>query len=263
MSTLAPSPNNILLGKGELFFDRFDAAGGRIGYFHLGNCSSFAVTLNDTLLDLFTSQHQDAGLYKRVTKQRLVDIEIKSNEFGIENLALGLMGDQGNFTQTTTTVTETLATAFTLGRFYRTSGRNISAVAITQGTVTWALNTDYTIKDANAGVIQVAQNASTAVDTGTLAQIIYTRTSQTLPQILGAVHTKIEGSLLFIPDPTTGPQFDVEVYRCSQSPGGNLDFIGDAYGEYTLKLAALNDSAGSYGGSAASPYFRLIQRGQA
>lgn len=260
---LAPDSNNILLGKGELFFDRFTAGGVRTGYFHLGNCASFGITYNDSVLDLFTSQHASSGLLKRVTKTRLVDIEIKSNEFGIENLALALMGDQSTFTQSTATITETLAAGFTLGRYYRTAGRNISATVITQGTVTWALGTDYVVKDGNAGLLQILAAATTAVVTTSTANVVYVRTTQSLALILAATHTKIEGSLLFVPDPTTGPQFDIEVYRCSQSPGGTLDFVGENFGEYTLKLAALDDSVGSYGGTTSSPYFRMIQRGTA
>jgi hypothetical protein len=260
---LAPDPNNILLGKGELFFDRFNAAGLRQGYFHLGNCAGFGVELKDTILSLYTSQHSTAGLLKRVTSQREVDVTIKSNEFGITNLALALMGDETSVAQVLSTATETLAAGFTLGRYYRTAKRNISALAITQGTSTWSLNTDFTIKDANAGIYQVAPAASTAVATTASAVLIYTASAQTLSAILGATHTKIEGSLLFVPDPTTGPQFDIEIYRCSQSPGGTQDFIGEQFGEYTLSMAALDDSAGAYGGSTSSPYFRLIQRGVA
>ena len=36
--------NNILLGRGKIYFDRFDAAGVRTGELFLGNCPTFEVT---------------------------------------------------------------------------------------------------------------------------------------------------------------------------------------------------------------------------
>lgn len=259
---LASSPDNIILGKGELLFDRHSDAGVRQGYFHLGNCSRFAIILNDDVLTLNTSQDASGGLLKRVTRKRDVNIEISSNEYGIENLALALMGEQSQLAQTSSAVTgEVLTTSVVAGRFYKTAGRNISSEVITQGTATWTPTTDYTVYDAPGGIIQVAATPSTAVTTATTATIAYTRASLTLDMIIGATKTKVQGSLLFIPDPTTGPQFDVEVFKCSVTPGGEVGLIGTEFGEYVFSMAALSDAAGSYGGSASNPYFRKIQRG--
>jgi len=257
---LASSPDNIILGKGELFFDRHSAAGVRQGYFHLGNCQRFAVILNDDILSLNTSQDAAAGLLKRVTRSREVNVEISSNEFAIQNLAMALMGDAGTFAQTSSAITgEILTTSVVAGRWYKTANRNISGLVITQGTVTLALTTDYLLHDSSAALIQFKVGG--AAVTATPATAAYTRASLSLDQILGATKTKIEGSLLFVPDPTTGPQFDVEIFRCSVSPGGEVGLISDEFGEYTFNMAALDDSAGSFGGSTTAPYFRMIQRG--
>lgn len=259
---LAPSSDNILLGKGELFFDRFNASGTQQGYFHLGNCSRFAIVTADDRIKLNTSQDAAAGLLKAVTRKREITVEITSNEMGIANLALALMGDESTFTQTSSAITgEILSTAPTKGRFYKTAGRNLSGVVITQGTVTWAVSTDYTVYDSSAGIIQVKSNASTAVNTAAAATIAYTRATLSLDTVLGGTKTKIEGKLLFVPDPTSGPQFDVEVFKVSASPGGELGLISEDFGEYTITMDVLDDSAGAYGGASTYPYYRLIQRG--
>ncbi len=261
----APSSDNILLGKGELLFDRFDANGVRTGYMPLGNCNSFGITLNDDVLKMFSSQNAAAGLYKQVTKSREVVIDITANEFSIENMALGLMGDQTTLSQTSSAVTgEVLTTSVELGRVYKAAGRNLTGVVITQGTVTLSATTHYTVFDASAGLIRFASASAAGITTATTATIAYTRAALTsLNVVLGATKTKIEGGLLFVPDPTTGPQYDIEVYRCAVTPGGTLGFISDNFGEFGLKLGALDDSAGVYGGSTSSPYFRMIQRGTA
>jgi len=256
----APDPQNILLGKGELFFDRFNTGGTVQGYFHLGNCSKFAINLADDLLSLNTSQDAAAGLLKRVTRKREVQISITSNEYAIESMALALMGDQGTFAQTSSAITgEILTTNAVNGRYYKTAGRNISSVVLTQGTVTLAQSVAYTVYDSTAGVIKLI----TASTTATAITAAYTRASLSLDQILGATKTKVEGRLLFVPDPTTGPQMDVEVWRVAVAPGGEVGLISEDFGEYTLNLVALDDTAGTYGGSASMPYFRLIERGVA
>ena len=261
---IAPSADNIILGKGELFWAPITFVGGvatREPYFHLGNCPRFAVILNDDVITLNSSMDQSAGVIKRVTRRREVNIEITSNEYGIENLALQMMGDSGTFTQASGAVTETVAATVVLGRYYRLANRNASALVLNQGTVTWALNTDYVVTDSSSPVIQVKENASTAVSTGSPFTAVYTRASLSLNTVLGATKTKKEGTLLFVPDPTTGPQFDVEVWYASASPGGEAGFISEEFGEYTLSMVAQDDAQGRFGGSASMPYFRLIQRG--
>ena len=36
--------NNILLGRGKIYFDRFDSSGVRTGELFLGNCPTFEIT---------------------------------------------------------------------------------------------------------------------------------------------------------------------------------------------------------------------------
>lgn len=261
--TLAPSPDNIILGKGELLFDRFDANGVAQGYRHLGNCSGFKITPTDDRITMNTSMSHTAGIYKQVTRRRELTIEITAHEHSIANMALLLMGDESTLTQSAQTVTEALTTSVKTGYYYRTSGRNISGVTISQGTVAWVLGTDYTVKDATGGLIYVKESASTAVTTATTATITYTQATASLQTILAGTKGKIEGKLLFIPDPTTGPQYDVECYWVSVFPSGDLNLVGEDFGEFTLSMSCLDDSAGAYGGSASNPYFRLINRGQA
>lgn len=260
---LAPSSDNVMLGSGELFFARFSAAGVRDAYHHFGNCERFAIIPNVDFLSLNTSMDAGRGLYKRVARSVELNVEISSHEYALAGLAMALMGEESTFTQSLATTTATLTPAPVLGRFYKVAARNITGVSITQGTVTWAASTDYTIYDASAGVIQVKEAASTAVATASPAVIIYTAATTSLSMIIGGTKTKIEGSLLFVPDPTTGPQYDVEIWRCAVNPTGEVSLIGNEFGQYTLQLAALNDAIGSYGGSAAQPYFRMIQRGTA
>jgi hypothetical protein len=252
---------NIILGKGELMYAPI-VSGVRQPYFHMGNCARFAVIFNDDNISINDSTDAAAGVLKRVTRSREVAIEIGSNEYGIENLALAMMGDQSTFTQTSSAITgEVLTSSVMAGRFLKTAGRNISGVVITQGTVTWTPTTGYTVYDSSAGIIKVISPAAGGVTTATPCTAAYTRASLSLDMVLPATRNKVEGSLLFIPDPTTGPQYDVEIWKCAAVPAGDLDFIGDNFGDYQMNMTALRDAEGLFGGSASSPYGRLILRG--
>lgn len=257
---LAPSADNIILGRGELFWAPIVSAV-KQPYFHLGNCARFAVLFNDDVLTLNSSMDADSGVIKRTLRRREVSIEISSNEFGIENLALAMMGDATTFTQTTSTAaTATLTTSLVKGRYYKLPDRGVTITSVTAGTATLTAATDYTLADSAAGLLFVTAAAPNAT-TGTALVVVYSRTALTLDQVNVATQAKKEGGLLFIPDPTTGPQFDVEVWYASSTPGGAIEYIGEEYGEYQLNMIAQKDSAGSYGGSVSCPYIRKIQRG--
>lgn len=262
ISNQAPSADNYRLGKGELFFDRYDATGARTGYFHLGNCNKVIIKLVDDIKTLRSSMHADGGILKRAAAHRDVEIEIVSNEFAIENMALALMGDQSTFTQAASSATaEILSTALVAGRYYKLAHRAVSSVVLTVGTSTTPLTvgTHYDVSDPVGGIVHIKQSYT---GTGGLTAA-YSYATATLDLISGATKTKVEGGLIFVPDPTTGPQTDLEVWRCAVNPGGDFGFIGDDFGEYTLSMVALNDAAGVYGGSASQPYFRMIERGVA
>ncbi len=256
---LAPSADNIILGKGELFWAPI-VSGVKAPYFHLGNCPRFAILFNDDVITLNSSMDADGGVIKRTMRKREVNIEITSNEYGMENLALAMMGDSATFTQTTGTVTQTMTTSLVKDRYYKTTDRNVTITSLVAGTVTLTTgSTGYTLADSSAGMIFVP-TASTAV-TGTALVVIYTKAALSLDQVNVATQAKKEGGLLFVPDPTTGPQFDVEVWYASSSPGGEINYIGEEYGEYQLNMVAQKDAAGLYGGSTACPYIRQILRG--
>jgi hypothetical protein len=260
--SLAPNPNNILLGRGEILFDRHTAAGVRQGYFHLGNCNRFAIQVEDDVIDLQNSMDAEGGVYQSATRSRAVRVEINANEHAVEQMALALMGETSTFTQASSAITgEILTSSVVAGRYYKTANRSISGVVVTQGTATLTNSVDYVVHDASMGTIRFVSGAGAV--TATAATVAYTRASLSLDMLLGATKMKIQGSVLFVPDPVVGPQYDVEIWKTAVSPTGDMDLISNEFGEFTLNLKILDDRAGGFGGSATCPYFRKIQRGVA
>lgn len=263
----APSASNVMLGRGSLYFQQRTSTDSKTGYFQLGNCDQFVWNIATESITLKDYTQQTTAVYKKVNTSTDIKFTIHGFEFSKENMGLATMGTLANWTQSSGTVTaEVLAPATVTGlkgKSFRTAYRSISAVAVKQGATTLVLDTDYTIDDANRGLITILATSSTVVD-GTALTIDYTKaaiTGTTLPLVYGAVNTSgLEGRLWFKSNNTTGPNYDLDVYNALIVPNGDMGLISDEFNSFTLDGTAQSDSAGAYGGSTASPYFTLEQR---
>jgi hypothetical protein len=241
----APSSENLLLGKGQVFFDRFDTNGVSQGLRHLGNVETFELTTADDNVDKYSSMTAGAPLYKRVNRRRTVTLKITGDEFHPENMALVTMGTQSTLAQTATPVVAEAMFATTLpGVYYKTKKLGpITAVVVRFAAIVGVLNTDYAIIDANAGLIRILPGT---ILTGAV-QMDYTPTvyaSPTGPQVVsGGVSGIVQGRIMFIGDPSTGPKTIVNVWKVNITPDGAVGLISDDYATMGLSAAVLDDSA--------------------
>ncbi len=243
-----PSPNaeNLLLGKGKVFFSRKEASGVAAGFRHLGNVETFELTTEDDVLEKFSSQYAAAPLLKSVSRRRSVALRLAFDEFSPFNLSLALMGTTvTSAAQPATAVVGEVMTLDVLkGGFYKTVKMGpITGVTVKQGAATLVLGTDYTIYDAVIGVIQILESSATVID-GSAITIDYTPTAYPsgLTTVRGGITSKIEGSVLFLPDPTTGPKMQVEVWSVSVRPDGALGLISEDFAQMGLTMAVQDDS---------------------
>jgi hypothetical protein len=249
------------VGKGKIWFDRFSTAGAKTGFERLGDCSSMTISMTDDVIEHKGSQDAVVKTMKKVMRGRTVQVKVTGHEFAIFNMALALMGDTTEYTQAATAVTgEVLTTDAVKGRYYKTAKRQIGSVTVTNNTTMMALvlNTDYTIFDADVGIIFIKADASGVTD-GDEIEIDYTPVAITagdgLARIRGGNTAVIEGQLLFVSDNTAGENKEVLVYRASVSPDGETPYITNEFGAWSLIFEALDDSDGTYGGTALEPYF--------
>jgi hypothetical protein len=251
----APSSENLLLGKGQVFFDRFDVNGVSQGLRHLGNVETFELTTADDNVDKYSSMTAGAPLYKRVNRRRTVTLRITGDEFHPENMALVTMGSQSTLAQPATAVVGEVITATTVpGIYYVTKKLGpISAVVVHFGAGAGVLGVDYAIVDANSGLIRILPGT---VLTGAVT-IDYTPTaysSTTSPQVIhGGVSGTISGKILFLGDPSTGPKVKVEVWHVNITPDGAVGLISDDYATMGLSAAVLDDAINH----PASPLYEL------
>jgi hypothetical protein len=256
-----PSPANVLLGRGALYFDRYTSAGARTGFRHLGNCDTFSIGIETETLDLKDYTQQTSANYASVLTSTNVNLSIAGYEFDAENLALALLGTASAFTQSSGNVTGEVLAASTVtglkGKFFKTAAVNISSVAVKQGATTYTAGTDYTVYDAKAGIIQILTTGG--VTDGTNLTVDYTKAAVVAgdgrKRITGATLAECVGELLFNSNNSTGGNKMVRVFKASITPNGELGFISDEFGKFTLTGKALSDAAGTYGGSVSEPYF--------
>lgn len=241
----APSSENLIMGAGSVYFDRFDAAGVATGLKHLGNVSTLELTTEDDPVDKYSSMTAGRPLYKRVNRRRTITLRLTGDEFHPENMALGTMGSQATLVQAATPVVAEAVYASTIkGAYFRTKKLGpITAVAVKFGVATGVLNTDYAIINAAVGLIRIlpgtAQTGAVTID--------YTPTAYTAPSgpqtVSGGVSGIIQGRVTYISDNSTGPNVIIEFWKCSITPDGAIGFIGDDYAEMSLSAAVLDDSA--------------------
>jgi hypothetical protein len=244
-SQTAPNPNNLLLGKGQVLFDRYDVNGVSTGFRHLGNVERFEITTADDKVQKYSSMTASAPLYGESLRRRTATIGVTGDEFNADNVAIAQGGDVVTLVQTATAVVaEALAASTVPGSFVKLAKLGpYTGVAVKFGVTTGVLGVDYQFMNAKAGVIQILPGtALTGAVTADYTPTAYTSTAG--PKVVrGASVGNIVGRLMFIGDPSSGPAQLVEVWRCTVSPDGALGYISDDYATMGMTFTILDDAA--------------------
>ncbi len=246
--------NNILLGRGKIYFDRFDASGARTGELFLGNCPTFEITPTSEDVKKYSSADRSADLIASDVLRTTLALRIVGDEFSKENLAMALFGDTATLAQTGASVTNEAIAGVLQGRYYPLSKRQVSAVTVsgTGGTPTYVLNTDYKV-DAVSGRIYIVEGGG--IDDGTDIEVDFTYATLSLPIVRGMNQTSVKGYLRFIGDPARGPKYECEIWRASVRADGAIGFISDEYASFTLTGDIESDAANHPD----EPHYRLIK----
>jgi hypothetical protein len=250
-------PNQLLLGRGKLYFDRFDSAGNATGLRFLGEADKLEINPSATTKDYFgMTKAASTKLAQNITQQTH-EIDIQLREYQAANLALALLGDSTVLTQTGGSITgEQLSSKALPGCVYKTANRNISTVVAHTGVTALVLGTDYEVLDAVMGLIHVLPG-TTALDGTKPLSVDYTAAAITTGiQVKAGTESKIEGKLVYVGDPANGPAFDCEVWRVRFQPSGALVLITDDYASIPLKGEAMDDTANHPG----DPLYHITYR---
>lgn len=244
-----PSSSNMYLGSGEIFFNRFDANGALTQWRSLGMCTKFELNPTVQVAEKYSSLTGARGLYARAVTQTGAEAAITMHEFDKENLALAFLGTANAFAQSSGTATDTsLGTGnVKLGYALDTGKKKITVTGVKKSPST-ALVSDVDFSyDSDSGLIRFLSTA-TAITDGDTA--LWTGSYPTIASFDVAALTNaiLNGRLKYVSaTDSTGPRYEVEVFKASISPDGALGFIGDDFAEIGLKVAALQDTTQTAG----------------
>lgn len=253
MAERSPNVENYMLGKGKLYFDRFDADGASTGEMDLGNVPDFSLTLSIESLDHYESM---SGIKE---KDKSVDVTVGANvkftmdELSRWNLMIAINGiTEGTFSQGSGHQVNEVITAH-LGKYSKLSRRNTHDVVVTNtaGTVTYTETTDYTV-DRSSGRIFVTETGS--ITDGQTLHVDYLYDDTTYGQLIALEDTSVEGSLRFVGDPAVGPKYEVEIWKVKVKPTGDLKFITDEWATIEVEGEVLKDASGH----PTMPWFRML-----
>lgn len=252
----SPDAQNLYLGRGAFYFDRFLAGTTTpTGERHVGNVSKIELVTTDDVKEAYQNMTSSAGLYATVNARRKVELKVTGDEYSLENIALILMGDTGKLAQTGSSVTdETVTASAKQGRYYATDYRKISAVTVkggVSGATAKVLNTDYTV-DAVSGRIYVVPGGGIA--DGDIIKVSYTYATISLDVVKAGTQSKIAGYVRFVGDPAAGPTYELECWNAQFNPDGPLALIQDDYGNWSLSARLVADLTNH----SDAPWFRMI-----
>ncbi|EGO65612.1 hypothetical protein [Acetonema longum] len=238
-----PSPKNLLLGAGQVLFNRFDASGNKTGLRHLGNIPKFNLKTEVEKITKKSSMNASRSTYDEAVKETKISADLDLEEFDPANVALALFGEEGIISQKAAEVAGEVHRAF-LGRYIQLDAINPTGIKLT------AIDPDVTVYEAGVdyqldpvllrgGLILIPESSRIPDDTD--ITVDYQTTAGTFPKVAGGVVSSIEGELMFIGDPAKGPCYNGQFWRVSITPGGELGLISEEYATFPITVTILDD----------------------
>lgn len=237
----SPSPDNYLLGRGAVFFDKFDDNGDKTGELHLGNAPAFSITPELEKLEHFSSLTGLKVKDKEVIVQAKLICNFTLDEITKENLALAFLATSEAFTQTAGTITDLDVVAKTLGAYYELGKRHVSDVVVknTLGTVTYTEGDDYTVQ-YETGRIYITTDGLITKDQELKVTFDYADITDGVRLDL-ATESKIEGQLRFMGDPAEGEAYELVFFKASLSASGEVAMISEDWATIAMTAECLKD----------------------
>jgi hypothetical protein len=264
-----PDANNLYLGAGEVFFDRFDASGVSTGLRHLGNVDEFTSNVTVDSVTKKSAMSGTRGILAEVITGTTAEIGMSLSEYESNNLALVLLGNESAYTQAAEvafTGRALVGASFAFDVWYEfknaagTPILNPTVTAIKQGATT--INpAGYEVR-AEAGMIRFLSSYAGANPAALLTAITWDGSTPAVvagdgKRLVQALAVgKVQGRLRYISatDQANGPRVIVDVWKVNLNPDGDLPLIGEDFGAFKLKGKAQKDATKAAG----SQYIRVM-----
>lgn len=241
----------LVIPRGSVMFDPFDANGALTGEIPLGNCPGVSVSIEAEKAPHYSSQQgiseKDRDPVVRITRSGTLNCD----HFSAMNSSLWISGSHEVKTQTATPVTGELR-AVTPGRHYQLGAtsanplgvRNVSAVTVKSAddVTTYDVGDDYNV-DLETGRVQIVEGGAIAAGN---VHFGYTPVAGTFTSIKSGATSSVEGALRIVSANAVGKKTDWFFPKVSLTPNGELplvtegsstDYAAMAFGLEVLKPA--------------------------
>jgi len=236
-----PNPQNLYLGAGEVWIDRFDPATflPTGAYRHLGDVDSLEINTVVKALEKKSSMDGTRATYANVIVSADVDVTLKLAELDPENFALAMLGSTAAWTQVLNAAVVAgpinNGVALVLDKWYDLGSLNPTVTDVKQGIVTLAAG-DYVL-DKPTGMVKLL---STGPTPPTAAVTVW---DGSIPAVAGGkqwyglqnIETYCALRYRSAANQITGAQILLDIYNIQLMPEGNLQLIAETWGEATMK----------------------------
>lgn len=243
--SLAPNPENYLLGRGRVYFDQEDQNGDPTGFLDLGNTPAFTAAISADTLDHFSSRSGLKTRDARVITAMNVTFGLTLDEFSKENLKLAFMGTTDVEEQTSGTWTDEDDVYAKLDRWIDLGKRGIEISSLAKkGGGALSLTTDYLL-DAIRGWVFIKSENTASVEDDDEIEFSGTYAELTIPKLIAATQQEgITGHLVFVGDPAEGQAYEFHAWRVNIKPSGEIGLISEDWASFQLEGECLKDSIG-------------------
>lgn len=245
----AADGSKVVLGKGMLWIDRFDAAGASTGLRASGACTEVILSPgNVDVVELKDPTTELSGLLASDVIGQEPQMKFTMRELSPENLALFTMGTTATESQTAATVTDEAVGTVKQGRKYFLSKTHLTSV--TNVKVGAAVKTGYQV-DLRRGTLYINEGGDIA--DGDAVTCTYVIPNRTTNKVLAATTGNILAAIHFVSANTRGPKWDLRGWRVSIQPEGDLGMITTDYASFGCNGKFLSDA----GNHPLEPYYAL------
>jgi hypothetical protein len=192
---------------------------------------------------------------KTVVSEMAMGITFSLDEPNVENLALMFMADQESVSQSEQTAATKDIEVIALGRYYDLDFKAITAESVsvvdTEAT-SFTEGTDFTIDYDNGRIFIPYTSTIAAAETIT---VTYDAAAKEYVKLKALNQTEIEGRLRFMSDNPVGANYDMQAWRVSLTPSGDLGLIGEDWMTLSFEAEVLKDETGHPD----SPYMDIVK----
>lgn len=222
------------LGSGDVYYNRV-VGGISQGWLRFGNATKLEIKENSEIKERKSKQKATYGqVLDSVAVKQPAEISIALDDLDKDNLALVFLGSVVDAAVTGASVTAEVQVAH-IGKSLKTDFRKISAVVVNgpAGTPTYILDTDYTIENADMGLITPL--ASGSITEGELLEINYTYGTIAGSKVQGGTNSSIKVALMM-----DGENFAdqskvlLNVWEAVLAPQSGVDFLADDFSSLEL-----------------------------